>query len=466
MATLTSALDETAAAEFGAGLRGQLIQPGDEGYEEARRVWNGMIDRKPAAIVRCAGTADVMDAVRFAKNHDLLTAVRGGGHNAGGFGTCDGGLVIDLSGLRGIRVDPRSRTARVQGGATWGDLDHETQAFGLATTGGIVSTTGVGGLTLGGGFGWLARKHGLSCDNLVSADVVTADGGVLTASGEENDDLFWGLRGGGGNFGVVTSLEFQLHPVGPMIFGGPAFYPIEQAADVIRFYRKWTREAPDELVAFCGLLTAPPAPFIPEQHHGTPMVAIVAVYIGPIEEGEKAIKPLRELGPAVADLAGPIPYAAQQSMFDGFFPHGIRTYWKSEHLNDLSDDAIETFISRFLETPSPQNQVFIEHLEGAVGRSLGGETVFSHRSDRYRAVIISLWNDPAQDDANINWNRGYWEALQPFATGGLYFNYIGEEGEDRIKAAFEPEKFKRLTALKAKYDPDNFFRLNQNIKPA
>jgi len=462
----TMVVDEEAVQTLKASFRGQLIGPDDDGYDTARRVWNGLIDRRPTLIARCAGVADVLDAVRFARANDLVVAVRGGGHNIGGFATSDGGIVIDLSPMNGIRVDPRARTVRAGGGTTWGALDHETQAFGLATTGGFVSTTGIGGLTLGGGYGWLGRSFGLACDNLTSADVVTADGQMLTASKDENEDLFWGLRGGGGNFGIATSLQYRLHPVGPTVFGGAVFYPIGQARDFLRFYRGWTPTLPNELSTAAALLIAPPAPFVPEELVGKPVVGMALCYSRPVEDGEQAIAGLRAFGPAAIDLAGPIPYTAQQALFDGFFPHGILAYWKSEHLAELTDGAIEAFLESFARSPVPASQFFIEQLEGAVAQSGREDTAYSHRDTRYRVLVVGLWTDPADTDAGVAWAREFQTALQAFSTGGVYVNYLGEEGEDRVKAAYEPETYARLAALKAKYDPTNFFRLNQNIKPA
>jgi len=462
----TAVIDEEAAQTLKAGLRGEVILPDDEGYETARRVWNGLIDRRPALIARCAGAADVLDAVRFAHANDLVVAVRGGGHNLGGFGTCDGGIVIDLSLMKGIRVDPRSRVVRAEGGVKWGELDHETQAFGLATTGGLVSTTGIAGLTLGGGSGWLSRKHGFSCDNLLSADVATADGRLLTASHDENDDLFWGLRGGGGNFGIVTSFEYRVHPVGPMILGGAVFYPVEQAMDFLRFYREWTPTLPDEVGTDAAFLTAPEAPFIPEHLQGTPMIGLALCYSGPLEGGEEAIKGLREFGPPAIDLVGPMPYTALQGMFDPFFPHGICSYWKTEYVDDLSDGAIETIISHVAKAPSALPQLHIEHQRGAVARVGRDETAFSHRDAGYRVLAVALWTDPAETEMQVEWAREGSRAIKPFSTGGVYLNFLGEEGEDRVRAAYRPETYARLAALKAKYDPTNFFRLNQNIKPA
>ena len=441
-----------------ASLRGQLIQPGGNDYEDARKVWNGMIDRRPALIARCAGVADVIDAVNFARTNSLLVAVRGGGHSAAGNSVCDGGIVIDLSPMKGIHVDPMMRTARAEGGVTWGDFDRETQAFGLATTGGLVSTTGVAGLTLGGGIGWLMGKHGLAIDNLLSVDMVTADGAFLTASSTENTDLFWGARGGGGNFGVVTSFEYQLHHVGQLL-AGVLIYPLDKAKEVLRLFGEFTSTAPDELGTAAGLATSP---------DGTPSAVIVAVYNEPIEEGERVLRPLREFGPPVADHVGPMAYTEVQSMLDNGAPPGLQSYWKSNFLKSLSDEAIDVLIDHFASVPSPQSQVLIERFGGAVSRVGKEETAFNHRDAGYNLVIVGMWSGPAKNESNIQWVRDLWDAMQPFSSGGVYVNYLGpeaEEGADRTKAAYGPAKYERLVALKNRYDPTNLFRLNQNIRP-
>jgi FAD binding domain-containing protein/berberine-like enzyme len=465
MATVMPAFGEQALQELGTGTRGDVIRPGDDEYESARRVWNGTIDRRPGLIVRCTGAADVLAAVRFAGTHELPVAIRGGGHGIPGFGTCDGGMVIDLAGMKSVRVDPRRRIVRVEGGATWGELDRETQEFGLATTGGLISTTGIAGLTLGGGFGWLARKHGLSCDNLVSADVVTADGRLLTASEEENADLLWALRGGGGNFGVVTSFEYRLHPVGPILFGGALFYPIEQAADFLRFHAGWSVTMPEELGTSVALIVAPEAPFVPAELVGTPMIAIAIGYLGELEHGEAAIAALRDFGPPAIDLLGPIPYTALQAMFDGFYPHGLCSYWKTEYLAEPSDDLIETVLDRFARRTSPLSQVFLEHYGGAVAQVGPESSAVSHRELPYRLLILANWTDPAEGDEHVSWARDFWEQTRPFVDGGVYVNYLGDEGPARIREAYGAATYDRLVAAKRTYDPTNFFRLNQNIPP-
>ena len=465
MTTLTAPTLDT--AELEQGLLGTLVGPGDADYDSARSVWNGMIDRRPAVVVRCGGVADVIAGLRFAREHELVVAVRGGGHNVAGFGTCDHGLVLDLSLMKGIRVDPRSSTGRAQGGVVWAELDHETQAFGLATTGGLVSSTGIAGFTLGGGIGWLMRKHGLACDNLLSADVVTADGQLLTASTVENDELFWGLRGGGGNFGVVTSFEYRLHPVGPIVFGGAIFNPLERAADLLRFYREWTPTQPDELTTMVAFLTAPPLPFIPEPLHGTKMIAIALCFIGDSEQGEAAIRPLREFGTAAAEHVGPLPYRMLQGMFDASAPRGINSYWKTEYVAELGDEAIDVLVAGAAAFASPMSQLHVHHVEGAVAHMGGRDTAFGRRDSRYIVNAIGMWADPAFQEGEIAGVRATAGALKAFSPGGAYLNFLdADEGEDRIRAAYGPEKYDRLVALKDRYDPDNVFRLNQNIRPS
>ena len=452
------ALGEETVAAFKATLRGTLLRAGDTGYDEARTLWNAMIDKHPALIVRCAGVADVISAVNFARTHDLLVAVRGGGHNVAGNAVCDGGLMIDLSPMKSVRVDPIRRTARAEGGITWGEFDHETQAFGLATTGGVIPTTGIAGLTLGGGIGWLMGKYGLSCDNLLSVDLVTADGKLLHASASENADLFWGVRGGGGNFGVVTSFEYQLHAVG-QILGGMVIHPLEKAPEVLRFFQEFTRTAPDALIAFASLLNAP---------DGAPVVALIACYNGPLAEGEKVLQPLRAFGPPLVDQIGPMAYTALQHMLVEGFPPGQQNYWKSNFLRDLSDDTIAVIVEGFKRAPAPTSAVAIEYIGGAVSRVSDDATAFNHRRSPYNLLIVGIWPKPADNAANIRWVREFWDAAQPFSSGGVYVNYLGQtadEGAERIKEAYGVTKYERLLTLKKKYDPTNLFRLNQNINP-
>ena len=456
--TSDTALAEDTVAAFQTTLRGALLRPGDDGYEAARTIWNAMIDKRPALIVRCAGVADVIQAVNFARTHDLLVAVRGGGHNVAGNAVCDGGLMIDLSPMKSVHVDPVRRTARAEPGATWREFDHETQAFGLATTGGVIPTTGVAGLTLGGGIGWLMGSYGLSCDNLLSVDVVTADGRLLQASATENPDLFWGVRGGGGNFGVVTSFEYQLHAVG-QVLGGMVIHPVERARDVLKFYREFTRTAPDALTSMAVCLTSP---------EGAPVVALLVCYNGPLAEGEKVLQPLRAFGPPLADHIGPMAYTALQNMLEAGFPSGLQNYWKSNFLHDLSDDAIAVMVDGFAQMPAPTSALVIEHIGGAVSRVGEDATAFTHRQAPYNLLIVGIWPDLANNDTNIRWVRQTWDAMQPFSSGGVYVNYLGQaadEGAERIKEAYGVAKYERLLALKKQYDPTNLFRLNQNIDP-
>ncbi len=454
--TATGARIEEAAVEaFKARLRGQLLRPGDDAYDEARKLWNGMFDRRPALIARCAGTADVMSAVNFARDNGLKAAVRGGGHSFPGHSVCDGGLVIDLSPMKGIRVDPAARRARAQPGVKWIEFDHETQALGLATTGGTASDTGIAGLTLGGGLGWLSGKYGLTVDNLVSADVVIADGRFLTASATENQDLFWGLRGGCGNLGVVTSFEYQLHAVGPTILGGMAIYPLGKAKEVLRFYREFSKAAPDELTTYAAFLNPP---------DGDTVAALICCYCGPLDKGEEVIRPLRSFGPPLQDMLGPMPYAAQQSLTDAALPAGSYYYTKGGFLADLTDQAIEVFAEYAATKPSPLSAVLVQTVCGAASRVDSETTAFAHRRFPYAPVIVSQWLDAADSEENVGWARDCWRALQPFAGGGVYVNDLSHDDEDRVRIAYGAN-YERLARLKKKYDPDNFFRLNPNIKP-
>ncbi len=455
-ASSTLAIDEAKIEALRDSLGGPLLRPGDDGYEDARHTFNAMIDRHPALIARCVATGDVVKAVRFAREHELIVSVRGGGHNVAGNAVCEGGLMIDLTLMKGIRVDPAARTVRAQAGLTWREFDRETQSFGLATTGGAVSSTGIAGLTLGGGFGWLGRGLGMACDNLISADVVLADGSVVTASADENADLFWGLRGGGGNFGIVTSFEYRLHPVGPVL-GGMLVYPFERASEILRVYRDFNASAPDEMTVFAAMMTNP---------EGVKVIALVVCYNGPIEQGEALLKPLRESTGPIADLVGPMPYEQQQTLLDEGFPFGLQNYWKSEFLKQLPDEAIDVIVEQFSAVPSPLTAIVLEQFGGAYRRVDAQDTAFSHRDWDYNFLIISRWGDRGDARKNTEWARGVWQAVQPYASGGVYVNYLepGQEGTDRIRAAYGPN-YERLVALKSTYDPSNFFRLNQNIKP-
>jgi FAD/FMN-containing dehydrogenase len=453
-------LDDGAVGALGATIRGELIRPGDERYDDARRVWNGMVDKRPA-IARCTGVADIVEAVTFAQEQGLLVAVRGGGHNVAGNAVCDDGIVIDLSGMKGVRVDPAAGTARTQPGVTWGDFDRETQLFGLATTG-FVSTTGIAGLTLGGGIGWLGRKHGTASDNLLSVDVVTARGEVVTASATEHPELFWGLRGGGGNFGIVSSFEYRLHPVGPIVLAGGIVHPFEQARDVLRCFRDQVTSAPDELTVVAGISRAGTEPHLPERAHGQLVVTLAVCWAGDLYEGERALRPLRAFGKPLADLVGPMPYTELQS---ADAPSGLQNYWNSSYLDALTDEAIEVAIAHASRMTSPLSSFYFEHLQGAIGRVGDSDTAFGHRDAAFDFNILSVWPDPATSAEHISWSRDLWAAMQPFASG-VYVNNLGAEGEDRVRAAYTPAAYQRLVALKDRYDPANLFRYNQNIRPS
>jgi FAD/FMN-containing dehydrogenase len=448
-------LSEAVTKNFQASLRGQLLTSADSDYDAARKVFNAMIDKRPKLIARCAGAADVVRCVQFAREHALPLSMRGGGHSVAGNGVSDGSLTIDFSRMKAIRVDPIRRTAMAQPGLILGEFDRETQAFGLATTLGIISMTGISGLTLGGGLGWLMGKHGLACDNVFSADVVTAEGKLVTANATENEDLFWGVRGAGANFGVVTSLEYRLHPVAPVL-AGMLLYDMSKAKDVLRFYGEVSRGAPDELGTALGMLSAP---------DGNPVVGIVVVYCSAVDQGVKILKPLRSFDAPLADLIRPMSYVEAQSMLDASYPQGFFHYWKSGFLRELSDGAMETMISFVRSKPTPGCQVFLEHLHGAARRVPSTETAFGNRDIEYNFMILTMSPDPAGAEKNTHWARDFWTAMQPYLSGRVYVNYLGAEEADRIREAYGPN-YDRLAALKKKYDPTNFFRLNQNIRPA
>ncbi len=459
-------LDDAIVQEFAGRFRGEVILPDSPNYDEARKVFNGMIDKRPALIARCTGVADVMAAVVFARANELTVAVRGGGHSVPGYGTCDGGIVIDTSTMKGMWVDPENQTARAQAGLTWGEFDRETQQFGLAVTGGRVSHTGIAGLTLGGGSGWIERKCGFGVDNLLSVEMVTAEGEFVRASESENPELFWGVRGGGGNFGVVTSFEFKLHPVGPLVFGGMLLYPIEQARDVVRSYRDFMEDAPDEFGGGCVFLTAPPAPFIPEEVQGSKLVAVFVCYVGAIEEGEEAIRPLREAIPPAMDMVQPMPYTVLQALIDAGNPPGMPQYWKAGFLDEMPDEAIDTIVERAKGMTSPLTVVVLVPMGGAIARIEENDALLGLRDLAYNYHILTQWPDPADDpERHVEWTRGLDAALGPWTNERVYLNFIGDEGEERVRTGYGPEKYARLAALKDKYDPENFFRLNQNIKP-
>ena len=461
-----TSVEGSAIEEFTLTIRGEVIRPTDGTYDEARKVFNAMIDKRPGIIVQCAGVADVISSVNFARSNDLLVAVRGVGHNVAGTSVCDDGILIDLSQMKGIRTDPVARTVRAEPGLTWGELNHELQVFDLAATGAFISTTGISGLTVGGGLGWLVRKHGLALDNLLSVDVVTADGRFLTASSTANEDLFWGVRGGGGNFGVVTSFEFKVHPAGTVL-AGLVIHPASRAKEALRAWREYEASAPEEVTNGALLFHAPEAPFLSEALHGAPVIGMGGVYTGDIEKGEEALRSLREFGPPAADIFQPMPYTAAQVMADFLWPRGFHNYWKSGFLTELNDDLIDTVVQFYERVPSPMTTVVLEHNgDGAMDRVGEDETAFGHRDRPYNFLVTSVWSDAADADTNIQWTREFWEAMQPFLAGSVYVNYLGDEGEERVKAAYTPAKYERLVALKTKYDPMNLFRLNQNIKPA
>jgi FAD/FMN-containing dehydrogenase len=447
-------------------IHGLVIGPGDEDYDEARAIWNGAIDRRPACIARCTGVADVVAAVRFARERDLLVSVRAGGHGVGGHAICDGGLVIDLSPMNGIRVDPAARTARAEAGVLWGALDRETQLHGLATVGGIVTHTGIAGLTLGGGIGWLMRKHGATVDNLLSVDLVTAEGELVSASGDENPDLFWGIRGGGGNFGVVTSFEYRLHPVGPVVLAGPIFHPLEDAREVLAFYREFIATAPDELTTIFELSVAPPVPFLPEDVHGKPILMVAACYAGAPEDGIEVVRPLKEFGKPIVDLLEPKLYTALQSLFDPAVPHGWHRYWKSVELPPLTDDAIDTLVERASAQTSPKSYCIVFQLGGALARAGEDATAFSQRDAAHNVNINAVWTeDDPEGELHVAWARDFFSAMQPHAGRHVYVNFLGDEGAERVRQAYGDRQYERLVELKRTYDPTNFFRLNQNIEP-
>jgi FAD/FMN-containing dehydrogenase len=448
-------VSEEAMAKFAAGFRGQLVRPGDADYDAARKIWNATVDKKPGLIARCSGVADVIAAVNFARENDLLVAVRGGGHNVGGRALCDGGIVIDLSRMKAVLVDPRNRTARVQGGATLGDVDRETHVHGLAVPAGVVSKTGIAGLTLGGGVGWLVRKHGLTCDNVISFEVVTAEGRLITASATENPDLFWALRGGGGNFGVVTSFEFRVHPVN-IVLGGLVIHPRDKAGEVLRFYRKFIESAPEEVTLYAVLLTTP---------EGAPAVAIAGCYCGDPAEGERVLKPLREFGPPLADAFQPMPFPVLQSMLDAAFPDGNLNYWKSTFMGEFPDAAIDVAVEHANRATSPLTAVVIEYYGGAAGRIPSNATAFPHRRMYYDFGILTQWSSPAETAAQIDWTRRFSDAMKPFSSGAYLLSFLDQEPDEIIKAAFG-SNYDRLGAVKKKYDPTNFFRVNHNIRPA
>jgi FAD/FMN-containing dehydrogenase len=448
------------------GFPGQVIRPAQTGYDEARRVFNAMIDRRPAVIARCATAADVAAAVNIARERELVVAVRCGGHSFSGLSTCDDGMVIDLGGLKSITVDPRARTARAGGGVLWGEFDAATQAHGLHTPGGRVTTTGLGGFTTGGGYGWTSAKYGLACDNLISAEVVLADGSVVRASEHEHADLFWGIRGGSGNFGIVTEFEFRLHPLGPIVLAGLALFQIDRAREVLRGWRDWADAAPDELSTGCVVIIAPPEPFVPQELHGKPVLGVPVLYVGDAEDGADAVRPVKDLGPAV-DHIGPMPYTAFQAALDPLAPWGARSYARGEYMSGLSDAAIETFLSHAVDLAvlgAPLTQMVIFRIGQGVAAVPDEATAFSHRDARYLFHPIATWADPADDARMIAATRAFAAAMRPFSTGASYLNFTPEA--DRVRDGYGDAKYARLVALKDAYDPANLFRLNHNIRPS
>jgi FAD/FMN-containing dehydrogenase len=457
------AIPETAVQELATQLRGTLLAPKDDGYEAACRVYNGMITKRPALIAQCVDVADVMASVNFAREHKLALAVRGGGHSGPGLGTCDDGLVIDLARMKGIRVDPAARTVRVEGGCVWGEVDHATHPFGLATPSGFISTTGVGGLTLGGGIGYLARTYGLTIDNLLGVDMVLADGSFVTASDDEHADLFWAVRGGGGNFGVVTSFLFRLHPIST-VYGGPMLWPMDQAADLLKFWRDYILKAPEEINGWFGFVTVPPGPPFPEQYHMQKMCAIVWCYTGDLDKADAMFQPIRTQMPPAVDFAGPIPWPALQSLFDAIYPPGLQWYWKADFFTDLSDKAIDLHVKYGEQLPTMHSTMHLYPINGAVHRVGAEATAFSFREANFAEVIVGVDPDPTNNDRMIQWARDYWMALHPSSAGGGYINMMMDEGADNVKAAYR-DNYARLAQVKSTYDPGNLFHMNQNILP-
>ncbi|WP_254536068.1 FAD-binding oxidoreductase [Halomarina litorea] len=457
-------VDDEAIQAFEEGFRGSILRPGDDAYDEARSIWNAMIDRRPALVARCAGVADVIRSVNFAREHGLPLAVHGGGHNIAGNAVCDDGLMLDLSPMRSVRVDPEARIAWAEPGVTLAEFDHETQAFGLATPLGINSTTGLAGLTLGGGFGWLSRSLGLTIDNLRAVELVTARGELVHASEDEHPDLFWGVRGGSGNFGVVTGFEFDLHDIGTAVLSGLVVHPFDDPAALLRQYRDFVAEAPEELSAWVVLRHAPPLPFLPESVHGDLVVVFAACYVGDAVEGERVLAPLRELGDPIADVISPHQYTAWQQAFDPLLTEGARNYWKSHYFAALSDDAIDTFVEHARTIPSPLTEIFIGHLGGAINRIPSDATAYPHRDAEFTMNVHGRWESPERDDEVVAWARALHEALTPYATGGVYGNFVPErEGQEH---AVYGENYDRLVELKDEWDPENLFSMNQNVAPS
>ena len=463
-ATSTRHLGQDVVDRLASRMQGDLIRPGDEGYENARKVYNGMIDKRPAYIARCVNASDVITAVNFGREHDLLVAVRGGGHSGAGLGTCDDGLVIDLSGMRAVQVDPVRSEVLVEGGCTWSDVDQAGHPHGLAVPTGFISSTGVGGLTLGGGIGYLTRRYGLTIDNLLSVDIVLADGRLVTANAEENRDLFWAVRGGGGNFGIVTSFLFRGQPVGPTVYGGPMFWPLEHAAVVMRYWRDHVLSASEDLNGWFGFHTVPPVEMFPAEHHLKKMAVITWCYTGSLEQAEQVFEPIRRIAPAAMDFAGPIPFPALQSMFDGLYPPGLQWYWNADFFTELSDEAIDLHLHYANELPPAHSTMHLYPLTGAAQRVKQDETAWSYREAKFAQVIVGVDPDPANNPRTIAWSKEYWRNLHPYSAGGAYVNMMMDEGQERVRAAYR-DNYPRLAQIKAKYDPQNLFQVNQNIQP-
>jgi FAD/FMN-containing dehydrogenase len=449
--------------QFSTGMRGSVIGRDDVAYDEARALYNAMIDKRPFLIAQCRDVTDVIAAVNFARENRLEVAIRGGGHNGPGLGSVNDGLVIDLSPMKGVRVDPQAKTVRVEGGCTWADVDHATHAFGLATPSGIVSTTGVGGLTLGGGVGNITRTCGLTIDNLLEVDVVLADGRFLTANAQQNEDLYWAVRGGGGNFGVVTSFLFKLHPIGT-VYGGPLFFEMADASKVMRFWHDFIMDAPEDFNAYFGFHTVPPADMFPAEHHLKKVGVVVCCFTGDLSKGEEAVRPFREVATPIIDFVGPIPFPILQGLFDGLYPPGLQWYWNADFVVSLSDEAIDLHLEHFAHTPTGHSLMHLYPINGAAHRVGRNNTAWNFREANFAQVITGVDPDPANKEAIINWSKAYWQALHPHSAGGAYINMMMEEGQERIRAAYR-DNYDRLAAIKAKYDPTNFFHINQNIRP-
>ena len=460
---MTKPLETKSVAELKANLRGPVIEPNDANYDDARKVYNAMINKKPRLIARCADASDVIHSVNFARKNDLLLAIRSGGHNGGGLGICDDGLVIDLGLIKFAGVDPTARIVTAGSGCTWGDVDHATHAFGLATPSGIISTTGVGGLTLGGGIGHLTRKCGLTIDNLLSADLVLADGSFVKASADENSDLFWAIRGGGGNFGVITSFTFRLHPI-DTIYAGPMLYELNEAAEVMKWYRELIPSAPDDLNGWFAFMTVPPAPPFPKNLHLKKMCGIIWTWTGDLQQGEETFRPIRAFKKAALDLVGPLPQPTLQSMFDGLYPPGLQWYWRADFVRELSDEAIAQHVKFANALPTMHSTMHLYPINGAAGRVSRQETAWNYRDANWTQVMVGVDPDPANNEKTISWTKSYWDALHPYSAGGAYVNFMMDEGEERVKATYG-DNYTRLVEIKNKYDPENLFRVNQNIRP-